>query len=157
MLEYLNTKDLGTLSYEFFSNKCNKPAEFFSNKPEEVLKNDLLDRDELKKWMKPRLRPSIWKKYLRKDEYQREKKQYNEQFDALFGTKDAGCIDSPILESSCKGISIEMFIKRLIKNLRQGNKEDESDKRTKVIDIRMHKKNSFISIILFLKLLVISR
>ena len=38
--------------------------------------------------MKPKLHPSILKKYLCKEQYNKEKKHYDEQFNALFGTKD---------------------------------------------------------------------
>ena len=66
--------------------------------------------------MKPRLEPKLWKKYIWKSQYEKEKDQYKYEYETLLGAKNGGN------EKGC-AISKQQFIDGVIKEIRDGNQE----------------------------------
>ena len=118
LLKYHNTQDLRTLSMSIF---WNKPT---GN--EDLHKNDALDAKELENWMVPRLEPSLWKYYLWPEGYKKEELHYEAVKKALFSTEmddiEINRLNSDI-PSTQRGISKDNFLKGIVKELRDGNKE----------------------------------
>ena len=85
----------------------------------DLRQDDKLDVEELKRWMKPRLQPYCWKKYLWRKRYDYEKEHYDEISEGLFGEK----IDVFYVNSTQNGISKDDFFKGVTKELRKGNKK----------------------------------
>lgn len=104
-MKYQNTQDLGTIARSVC---CRKPKGHNN-----LRKTDLLEIRELENWMMPRLKPSLWKKYLWKEQYLKEHLYNNALKDSFF----SGKLDT------CKGISKENFLRGVIEELREGNKE----------------------------------
>ena len=73
--------------------------------------------EELNNWMKPRLEPSLWKKYIWKTQYESEEAQYNAQYEALLGKSENGD------KNNDRGVSKEKFIDGVIREIRDGNQE----------------------------------
>jgi hypothetical protein len=104
LLEYYNTEDLNSI----LKSICGGARK--------TCKNDMLSIKELKKWMKPQLEPAFWKKYLWKNRYQEEMKQYNDANTLLFGDNDCD------LKESDGKLSKQEIIYGIIRELRNGNK-----------------------------------
>ena len=81
-----------------------------STNPEEI------SVEELTNWMKPRLEPSLWKKYIWPKQYEKEGAQYNAQYEALLGTDQED-------KENKRGISKEQFIDGVTREIRDGNQE----------------------------------
>ena len=125
LLEYYNTKDLRTICKSICWNNRN------------IASNKLISVDELKKWMKPQMGPSLWKKLLSKistewkDQYERDKNKYNKEYKNLLGS------DANMFSKSTKGkletkqntfeqkdkVSKLDFYRGIIKKLRNGDKQ----------------------------------
>ena len=107
LVEYHNmpNEDLKETTKMIFSRRNNN---------NELRKNNEILEEEMRNWMKPRLKPQLWKKCLWRSQYKKEKDNYNSEFETLFGTED------------CWGsgpITKEKFINGVIKELREGNKK----------------------------------
>ena len=127
LLSYHNKRDLGTITRAIC---CKKPPdENDAKRLSKIRESNLLDVEELKNWMTPRLEPYAWKKYLWKKRYDSEKKHYDKVYYTLFGetiTDGRGvsrrCFKSKI--KSCEnGISKDDFLIGVTKELRKGNRE----------------------------------
>ena len=77
----------------------------------------MLSVKELKKWMKPQLEPAFWKKYLWKNKYDDEMKQYKDANKLLFGDDDCD-----LKENDGMMLSKQQIIYGIIRELRNGNK-----------------------------------
>lgn len=120
LLEYHNTQDVRTISRSIF---CNK-----TTMNDELHRKDALDVKELENWMVPRLKPPLWKKYLCSERYKQEKVHYDAVKRSLFETESVTIETNsarPEHSSSRKGIYKHKFLKGIIKELRNGNKENK--------------------------------
>ena len=69
--------------------------------------------------MKPKFKPSIWKKYLCYEQYLKDKEMGNMRFDALFGEDS----DSYSVDLTRVGITRVEFIDGIMEEIRNGDKE----------------------------------
>ena len=116
LLEYHNTQDLRTIYRSMVGNK--------RGTNDELPKKDALDVKELKNWMVPRLEPPIWMYYLWPKRYEKQKTHYDAMKNCLFeGYDGANQNEKPESTSLSKGIYKQNFLKGIIKELREGNKE----------------------------------
>ena len=106
LLDYYNTKDLRAVLKAVFGYTKTAP------------KNKLLSIDELTKWMKPQLEPSFWKEFLWREQFEKEKKEYDNKRNTLFGPER-----QKRLEKYGGMISKREVVSGLIKELRTGEKE----------------------------------
>ena len=79
-------------------------------------KKSEINEKEMRNWIKPRLKPWIWKKYLWPSQYEREQKLHKFTFESLFGSEEFQIeSDGPI--------SKDQFMNGIINELREKNTE----------------------------------
>ena len=114
-LRLYNTQDLKTIMISLRPGENEKRCTVY----EKHRRENKLPISELKNWMKPKFKPSIWKKYLCKEQYLRDKEMGNKKFDALFGEGT----DNSSVDLTRVGITRVEFIDGIMEEIRNGDKE----------------------------------